>query len=196
VALTSEAKGYLLVNEFIRLVVLHSRGRLVAYRPEYDVHGTDIVTMLKGGFAALQFQVKGEFYQTLPKSVRMSVPLRTFEESPYRFVVVLCYLTGADRLGPIAWVVRSDEFARLAARSPKRLQFHATTAAKPKSDKWGPWRYRPREVADVAETALRCLEAEGAEAQLPACRVDVRAVQGALRRKRKIKIKPLGAASP
>lgn len=86
-------------------------------------------------------------------TVTVLVPANTFRPRPDRFIVIAPYLPREMRLGPVVWILRADEFARLAHARRGQLVFQGSP--RPNSrDRWSRHRYAPREVAGLFEATI------------------------------------------
>jgi len=174
VPVSDTATGMILENEFTKLTILGSDGRLAVYEPTPDIEGIDRLVKLVGDFDPIGIQVKGTVERTKIGEVRAKIRLVTFTESRFNFVAILELDPATFALGPYVWIIRTDELAKLATKWRGRLVFQASPD--PDShDKYTPWRYRPSEVACVVETAVRLLNERGHQVKLPAQREEVEA---------------------
>jgi hypothetical protein len=174
--LTPPARGHIVETEVATAAVFHSGGRLNLWSPLVDDFGEDFAITNPDRTAALRLQPKGGFDVDRGGRFTVHVPKRTFRPSDFDFLVFARYRPELPALHEWAYVIRADEFAKLARVEATVLTFRARPDPGSK-DKWRPWLYRIEEVAGVLEAALAVRKARGAGAKLPARREEVAAAR-------------------
>lgn len=178
--ISDTASGMVHENEFTKLCLLGSDGKLVVYEPSLDKEGIDRMVKLVGDCDPVGVQVKGIEERRQRNIVVSKFTVKTFTASRFNLAVILELSKETFALEEFGWVIDTPRLQAMAMEQRGRLVFQASADSNSR-DKYTPWRYRVEEVAGVVETIVRTLNGRGPEAVMPTTRDEVRAAAAAFR---------------